>query len=198
VSARRTQSERSEATRSALLGAARSLFAEQGYADTGREQIVERAGVTRGALYHHYGSKLAMFRAVVEDLEREVTERVAVVGMQGADARERFVAGAGAFLDACLDPAVNRVLLLEAPVVLGWDIWREIEERYGLALVRASLLEVAEEAGLSEDDAAVLAPVFLGMLQEAAVLVTTAPDPVRARTDVGRALDVVIERLLRP
>ena len=135
---------------------------------------------------------------MVEDLEQEVTERVAVAGMQGADARARFESGASEFLDACLDPTVNRVLLLEAPVVLGWPVWREIEERYGLALVRASLHEVAAEAGLTTEDADLLAPVLLGMLQEAALLVATAPDAVAARRNVGRAVALLIGRVLRP
>jgi AcrR family transcriptional regulator len=198
VTARRTQAERSEATRTALLAAARSLFGTQGYADTGREEIVERAGVTRGALHHHFGTKQQLFRAVVEDLEAELTERVAVAGLQGDSARARFESGASEFLDACLDPVVNRVLLLEAPVVLGWPAWREIEERYGLALVRVSLHEVAGEAGLSAEDADLLAPVLLGMLQEAALLVATAPDPPTARRDIGRAVSLLIGRVLRP
>ena len=198
VSVRRSQAERSETTRNALLDAARDLFAQQGYAATGREEIAERAGVTRGALYHHFGSKQAIFRAVVERLESEITERVARAGLAGATARDRFEGGASEFLDACLDPAVSRVLLLEAPVVLGWKVWREIEEQYGLALVRLSLQEVAGEAGLTASDVEVLAPVLLGTLQEAALLVTTAPDPVVARADVGRAVALVIGRLLRP
>lgn len=198
MTTRRTQAERSETTRAALLDAARLLFGTQGYAATGREQIVERAGVTRGALHHHFGTKQQIFRAVVEDLERELTERVAIAGMSGTDPRQRFESGASAFLDACLDPVVHRVLLLEAPVVLGWPAWREIEEQYGLALVRASLDEVAEESGISAEDAALLAPVLLGMLQEAALLIATAADPETARVDVGRAIALVIRRVLRP
>jgi AcrR family transcriptional regulator len=198
VSARRTQAERSESTRAALLAAATDLFARQGYAATGREQIVADAGVTRGALYHHFGSKLGVFRAVVEDVERNVTERVAFAGMHGPTARERFEAGAREFLDACLEPAVSRILCIEAPAVLGWTVWHEIEEQYGLALVRASLHEVADEAGLSAADADALAPVLLGTLQEAALLVATADDPPRARVSVGRAVHIVVDRLLRP
>ncbi len=198
MSTRRSQAERSETTRTALLEAARQLFAERGFSKTGREDIAVLAGVTRGALYHHFGSKQEIFRAVVEQLEQELTDRVAVAGLAGTTARERFEAGAAEFLDGCLDPAVGRVLLLEAPVVLGWRAWREIEERYGLALVRASLHEVAGEAGLDADDVEVLAPVLLGTLQEAALLVATAPDPVAARASVGRAVSLVVTRLLRP
>lgn len=195
---RRTQVERSEATQTALIAAATELFAAKGYAATGREEIAERAGVTRGALYHHFGSKLAIFRAVVEDVERRVTERVALAGVRGATARDRLTAGAFEFLDACLEPAVSRILCIEAPAVLGWAVWHEIEERYGLALVRASLQEVAGEAALGADDVDALAPVLLGMLQEAALLVATSADPPAARASAGRAVSLVIGRLLRP
>lgn len=195
---RRTQVERSEATQTALIAAATELFAEQGYAGTGREEIAERAGVTRGALYHHFGSKLAIFRAVVEDVEGRVTERVAVAGMHGETARDRLVAGAFEFLDACLEPAVSRILCIEAPAVLGWAVWHEIEEQYGLALVRGALHEVAGEAALTAADVDALAPVLLGMLQEAALTVATAADPAAARESAGRAVGLVIERLLRP
>jgi AcrR family transcriptional regulator len=195
---RRTQAERSESTRAALIAAATELFAAQGYAGTGREEIATRAGVTRGALYHHFGSKLAMFRAVVEDLERQVTDRVAIAGMSGETAHARFEAGALEFLDACLEPAVSRILCIDAPAVLGWTVWHEIEEQYGLALVRLSLHEVADEAGLTPEDADALAPVLLGTLQESALLVATAADPAGARESAGRAVRLIIGRLLRP
>ncbi|MGZ4676584.1 MAG: TetR/AcrR family transcriptional regulator [Acidimicrobiia bacterium] len=198
MTARRTQAERSEATRGALIAAATELFATKGFAGTGRDEIAIRAGVTRGALYHHFGSKGLIFRAVVEDLEQRLTDRVALAGLRGETARDRFESGAQEFLDACLEPSVSRVLLLEAPVVLGWDAWHEIEERYGLALVRVSLHEVAGEAGFTPEQVDVLAPVLLGTLQAGALLIATHADPVRARREVGEAVSLVMARLLRP
>ena len=193
---RRTQAERSEATRGALLAAARRLFTEKGYAGTGRDEIAAEAGVTRGALYHHFASKESVFRAVVEQLEQEVTERVATVAMGGGDAGEELRLGCLAFLDACLDPSVRRIVLLEAPAVLGWEQWRQIDERYGLALLTSGV-QMVMDAGLVEPGpVAPLAHMLLGALNEAALLVATAKRPKAARAEVGRTVEQVLDRLL--
>ena len=195
---RRTQAERSEATRGALLTAARRLFTEKGYAATGRDEIAAAAGVTRGALYHHFAGKEAVFRAVVEQLEQEITTDVATVAAGGGDAATELRLGCLAFLDACLDPSVRRIVLLEAPAVLGWDQWREIDERYGLALLTHGV-QMVMDAGLVEPGpVAPLAHLLLGALNEAALLVATAEDPHAARAEVGRAVEQVLARLLAP
>jgi AcrR family transcriptional regulator len=195
---RRTQAERSEATRGALLEAARRLFTEHGFAATSRDEIAEASGVTRGALYHHFSSKEGLFRAVVEQLEEEMTNHVAEVAMAEADPAAQLRLGALAFLDACLDPSVRRIVLLEAPAVLGWDQWREIDERYGLALL-THVVEAAMEAGqLAPTAAGPLAHMLLGALNEAALMVATAKQPRKARKEVGAALEGLLERLLAP
>src|SRR5690348_1731181 len=125
--------ERSEATRSALLGAARMLFTDPGYSAVSTEQIVRDAGVTRGALYHHFKDKQDLFRAVFEAIEQEMAERVASAAVSETDPWKQQQLASRAFLDNCLDPAVQRIALTDAPSVLGLAAWREIEERYGLA-----------------------------------------------------------------
>jgi AcrR family transcriptional regulator len=176
--------------------AARRLFTEQGYAGTNREEIAAAAGVTRGALYHHFASKEALFRAVVEELEEELTNHVAAVGMEGSGPAEQLRLGCLAFLDACLDPSVRRIVLLEAPAVLGWEQWREIDARFGLALLTHSV-EVVMEAGLiPPGPAGPLAHMLLGALNEAALLVATATRPKAARAEVGRTVEQVLDRLL--
>lgn len=195
---RRTQAERSEATRGALLSAARTLFTEQGYAGTGRDEIAAAAGVTRGALYHHFASKESLFRAVVEQLEEEMTAEVATAAMRGGDAAEELRLGCLAFLDACLDPAIRRIVLLEAPAVLGWDEWRKIDERHGLALLTQGV-EMVMAAGLvAPGPVKPLAHMLLGALNEAALLVANAKRPKAARAEVGRTVEQVLDRLLRP
>jgi len=198
VTTRRTQAERTSATRRALLDAARDQFAEGGYAGTGRERVAAAAGVTRGALHHHFGTKEGLFRAVVEELEAGLAAQVAAAAMAGSDPVDELRRGCLAFLDACLEPAVRRIVLLEAPAVLGWDAWREIDARYGLALVRSGLAGAMDQLGL--DPAAVdpLAHLLLGALNEAALLVATAEDPVQAREEVGRTVALVLDRLLAP
>src|SRR4051812_30260351 len=123
----RTQAERSTATRSALLRAARDLFSSHGYAGTGREEIVAAAGVTRGALQHHFGDKLALFRAVYETVEQEIVDAVATAAMGAGDnPLEQLRAGCHAYLDAVLDPAVQRICAVDGPAVLPADVRQEI------------------------------------------------------------------------
>jgi AcrR family transcriptional regulator len=179
-----------------LLGAARELFAERGFTATGREQIAELAGVTRGALYHHFGSKERLFRAVVEQLEQELGEQVILAAASSADAAEQLRLGCMAFLDACLDPAVRRVVLIEAPVVLGWDQWREIDAQHGLSLVTHALEAVVASGQMEPVAIEPLAHLLLGALNEAAMLVAHASKPKVARAEVGRTVELVLERLL--
>src|SRR5215210_3190579 len=161
------KAEQSEATRGKLIAVARELFAARSYRGVGTEEIVRRAGVTRGALYHHFRDKQDLFRAVFEEVERELTERTAQVAAGAADPRRALSEGANAFLDATLDPEVQRITLLDAPAVLGWEEWRAIGERYGLGLIQAAL-QGAMDAGLIEKQPVrPLAHVMMGALDEA-------------------------------
>src|SRR4029077_16679520 len=115
-----------------LIAAGRALFAERGYAAVATEEIVQAAGVTRGALYHHCAGKTELFAAVYEDVERQLVEQIATSALASAsDPLAALQAGAQAFLDACEDPAVQRIALLDAPSVLGWEQWRGVGPRYG-------------------------------------------------------------------
>jgi AcrR family transcriptional regulator len=191
----RTKAEQSEVTRTALAGAAEALFAQRGFADTPTEAVVKKAGVTRGALYHHFTDKADLFRAVYENLERRVIARVeeAVAGL--ADPLAVLQRGAEAFLDACLEPAVRRIVLLEGPTVLGWETWREIDMAYGLGMVTA-VLDVAMQTGaIRRAPVEPLAHILLGGLNEGAMLMASSPDQDEARARTGEALRVVIDGL---
>lgn len=190
----KTQAERSESTRAALIAAARPLFAERGYAAVGTEQIVRAAGLTRGALYHHFDGKRELFEAVYEQVEAELAERIAT-GAFAANAEaplEAMRAGAKMFLRACTEPEAQRIALLDGPSVLGWDRWREIGAKYGLGLIEA-ILQAAIDAGeIPSQPVRPLAHVLLGALDEAAMLVARAEEPERMRTEVGRTLDSLL------
>jgi AcrR family transcriptional regulator len=198
VVVRRTQHERSRTTRAALSASARVLFAEQGFAGTNRDDIAAGAGVTRGALYHHFATKEAVFRAVVEELEQELVARVVMAAEGVTDPGEQLRAGCLAFLDACADPAIRRIVLLDAPAVLGWEAWREIDARYGLALVRAGLESAMDAGRMPRAPVDSLAHTLLGALNEAAVVVANAPEPVVARAEMAEVLDLILSRLLDP
>jgi AcrR family transcriptional regulator len=195
--ARRTQSERSESTRAALIDAARVLFAERGYADVGTEEIVRAAGLTRGALYHHFSGKRDLFEAVYERLEAELAERIAA-GALAANADsplEAMRAGADMFLQACTEPEAQRIALLDGPAVLGWDRWREIGAEHGLGLIEATLQAAIDAGAIASQPVRPLAHVLMGALDEAALLVARAEDPEGMRDEVGRTLDFLLSAL---
>jgi AcrR family transcriptional regulator len=193
---RRTQAERSETTRNALIAVARGLFAARGYADVGTEDIVRQAGVTRGALYHHFDGKHALFEAVYELVERELTERIAAgVLDESGDPIALLRRGAALFLDACLEPEVQRIALIDAPSVLGWSRWRAIGERYGLGLIEAALQNAMEAGALPAQPARPLAHVLMGALDEAALLIARSDDVPAARRQVGETLDRLLAAL---
>jgi AcrR family transcriptional regulator len=193
MNVKRTQVERSEATRAALITAARELFGERGYGDVGTEEIVARAGVTRGALYHQFDDKRDLFRAVVVSLEEQVIARVALEATTGAatagDVLRKVV---GAWLDVCEDPVVNRVLLLDAPGVLGWEEWRAIGEQFGLGTAMALLGQAMDEGSIARQPVRPLAHVVIGALDEAALYVARAEDRATARAE----MDAVLARLI--
>ncbi|HET8639820.1 MAG TPA: TetR/AcrR family transcriptional regulator [Solirubrobacterales bacterium] len=194
---RRTQAERSESTRGALVGAARRLFAERGFAGVGTEEIVRAAGVTRGALYHHFEDKRDLFEAVYVQIEAELAEQIAA-GALAANAEsplEAMRAGAEMFLRACTEPEAQRIVLLDGPSVLGWDRWREIAAEYGLGLIEASLQAAIDAGAIAEQPVAPLAHVLMGALDEAAMLVARAEDPERMRSEVGQTLDSLLMAL---
>jgi AcrR family transcriptional regulator len=191
----RTQSERSAATRGALIAAARELFAERGYADVGTEEIVRAAGVTRGALYHHFDGKRDLLEAVYEEIEREITERIAAGALATPDPVEALRAGARAFLDHCLEPEVQRIVLLDAPAVLGWERWREIGSRYGLGLIEAALTAGIDAGEIADAPVKPLAHVLMGALDEAAMVVARADDPAAASDEMESVLGGMLDGL---
>jgi AcrR family transcriptional regulator len=193
MNVKRTQIERSEATRAALVKAGRELFGERGYGAVGTEEIVARAGVTRGALYHQFADKRDLFRAVLEDLEQEVITRLGEqVVAKATSAAAALSATMGAWLDVCDEPDVQQILLLDAPGVLGWEEWREIGQRYALGEAMA-LLEAAMEAGdIAHQPVRPLAHVVVGALDEAALYVARAEDRATARAEMTGVLERLI------
>jgi AcrR family transcriptional regulator len=195
VTERRTQAERRERTREALIAAGRELFAERGFDEVSSEQIVDAAGVTRGALYHHFDGKRDLLRAVYEQIEGEIAQDLAERAVPGASVLETLRLGADRFLDRCLEPEVQRIALLDAPAVLGWEQWREIGARYGLGLISALLTAGIEAGELRRQPVDPLAHALLGALDEIAMLVARADDPPRARAEAGETLAGLIEAL---
>jgi AcrR family transcriptional regulator len=189
------QAQRSEATRTALVAAARELFAEHGYAGIGTEEIVKRAGVTRGALYHHFSGKEDLLRAVLHELARELAEASATAALAETDQWKQILAAVDAFLDACVDPAIQQIMMTDAPSVLGWEEWREIDTQYGLGLVKASLEQAMETGLIARQPVDPLSHLLVGALDEAAMYIARAPDAGVARREMGESIELMLDGL---
>jgi AcrR family transcriptional regulator len=195
----RTKAAQREATTAALIMAARELFAERGYNDVGTEEIVQRAGLTRGALYHHFrGGKEELFRAVLVQISAEVVRRVAELAGSIEDPWEVLVAGSDAFLDACATPEVQRIMLVDGPSVLGWDVWRAIDTDYGLGLLETTIQRAIDAGRLLPGSSTAVAHVLAGALNEAAMVVARAEDPVAAREEMGQTVRRLLDGLRGP
>ena len=186
-----TQEDRTRATRAALVSAARRLFAEREYDDVPADEIAKSAGVTRGALYHHFADKRDLFEAVFEQLEEDLTADIARI--MADDSRPVIQSGLQAFLDVCTQPEVVKIGLTEAPAVLGWQRWREIESKYGLGLVKAALSTNPAVDGTILDASA---HIVVSALIEAALVIAHADDRQRARDEAESALTLLLSALL--
>ena len=184
------QASRSASTRARLIRAARRLFARNGYAAVGTEEIVRRAGVTRGALYHQFADKQDLFLAVYEQVEQDLTERVAATLGEVSSPFAALRAGIGVFLDVCRTPEVQRIVLTDGPAVLGWERWREVAERNGLGLIEAVVGAAIEAGEIVELPPQALAHLLMGALDEAALLVVREPEfSEEVATTLERMLD---------
>ena len=194
MSSRKTNADQSEATRGALIAVGRELFATRGYANTFTDEVADRAGVTRGALYHHFRRKEDLFRAVYADVERELMEKI-MARLVGLDAWERLRVGVDAFLDLSLDPAVQRITVLDAPSVLGWDAWREIDSEYGYGwLLRASLKAAIDAGAIETQPVEPLAAFIVGGLMEGAMLTALSDDQEATKREVAKAVERLLPR----
>ena len=183
-----------DATRLALLSAARELFGEQGYAATSIEEVAGRAGVTKGAVYHHFGGKSELFQDVYEQVMREVSDHV-VSRFNEPDHWTALTSGCQLMIDAQLDPAVRRIALHDARSVLSWDVVHLIESRYGAVGIRGALRKAMHGGVIEPQPLRPLALLLAGALSEACFYVADADDPMQAREEVGRLVVRILEGL---
>ena len=195
---RRTQAERSAATQQALVAAARRLWGERGYAEVSTPEIAEAAGVTRGAMYHQFPDKTALFVSVLEAVETDVMERLAAA-VGAATPRtpaDALHAAADAWLDIAGEPEVRRLVLLDAPNILGWAGFREISLRYGLGMTEQMLNAAIEAGQLKAQPVRPLATVMIGALDEAAMSIANADDTTAEKEQVRAVVHDLIDGLM--
>lgn len=195
--ARGPKEDQSARTRATLVDAARALFAEHGYSNTGTEDIVQAAGVTRGALYHHFVDKRDLFEAVYTNLQNDLRDRIVAAAQADPDALvwDRIRRGVHEYLDHSMEPTVQRIVLVEAPAVFGWQRWREIDSEYALGLLKGAMRNAADEGLLIDADSEKLAHLMLGVLSEASQVIAGAENVTAARLEVGTYVDHLLDSL---
>jgi len=189
---RRTKAEQSEATTERLIAVARRLFSERGYAHTATEDIVAAAGVTRGALYHHFPGKDALFGAVFLRLHEEIGERIEAASAPFDDIWSQIIAGCHAFLAAACEADVRQIVLRDGPAVVGANAWRHADERHATFRLRHSLTELNAKLGVDSIDVAPMTALLNGALNEAALWIAEADEP----EDAFRRADAAFMRLI--
>jgi AcrR family transcriptional regulator len=197
VTVKRLRERQAEATRELLISTARERFTEQGYAATSIEDIVQRAGVAKGALYHHFSGKDALFRAVYEAVQAEAVSAVMAAALAAQEPWAGVRAGLSAFLDACLEPAFRRIVVLESVSVLQHEVREGGIEDAELPMLRTVLTPLTTSDVLPGVAVDPLAHVALGGLYGAALFIARSPNPNAARAEVDVVLDTLIAGLRR-
>ncbi len=187
--------ETAAATRRALLRAARHLFERNGYGGTRLDDVTARARVTKGALYHHFADKRELFAAVHRQVDAELGARLRDAALGTDDPWDRLVAGSREFLDACAEPALQQVVLLDAPAVIGWSELHETEGGFGFVLTRELVAAAIAAGELPRQPVDPLAHLVLGAINEGGLTIARSADPARARAEIGAAADRLLAAL---
>ena len=195
---RRSQPERSEATTRALVESARELFASEGYSDTQLDDVVRAAGVTKGALYHHFDGKADLFRAVFAQDQGRLAKMVSEAYHRQRDPWKGFFAGCRALMEANLDPATQRITLLDAPSVLGWEQMRAIQSKYCLRLVKEGLREAIAEGQIASRPIDPIAHLVMGAIFEGSMMVARANDQRAAAKRLLTELRTLLDAFRAP
>ena len=192
------KAEKAEATRARLIEVAGELFGERGYDAVPIEEVLERAGVSKGALYHHFPNKEALFEAVYRYGEQQCMIEIAEVAMkEEGNPLEMLRAGCQRWLDMVMDSHVRRIAVVDGPRVLGWQKWRAIDQEYAGGLTRAALKKAMDAGQIHRQNLDMLSHLALAMLGEAAMVIAEADDPVRAREEAGEVVDRLIDAVAR-
>ena len=190
--------EQGQATRAALIDVATDLFATHGYDGTAIPVVLQAAGVSRGALYHHFESKEALFEAVLTSVEAQVMARIARSASAASDPLDALRRGCAAYLAMCREPVVRQISLVDAPSVIGWQRWREIDEQHAFGLVKATIAALAADGRVKPDLVDVFAHMVLAALLEVALLVAQADEGRLAVRRGQEAIDELLTALLAP
>jgi AcrR family transcriptional regulator len=188
--------EKAAATNAKIIAVARKLFATRGYDGTSIEAVLEESQVSRGALYYHFKNKEALFAAVLEAVEMDITAATARAGGNIGNPVEALQQAFNTFLDLACETEVRQIVLIDAHSVLGWQRWRETEERHGLGRLKQALKFIAATGRIDENMVDLFAHILLASLIEVAFLVARSPDPRSAAITGRNAIKELLERVL--
>jgi AcrR family transcriptional regulator len=194
----RESTEKGISTRERIVRTARRLFAASGYENTSTETVLRESGVSRGALYHHFDDKKALFAAVLEAVEADIASATSRASANIHDPVEALRAAFDAFLQMARDPEVRQIVLIDAQSVVGWQKWREIDERHGFGRLKAGLKRIAAGGRMREDMLDSFAHILLASLFEVAFLIARSPDPAETALTGRDAINELLDRLLGP
>lgn len=189
------QTERSETTRKAIVTAARELFGGQGFHATTMEGIAEAIGMAKGAVYHHFKTKEAIFEAVFEEASQDLARQVRTAIRDEADALTAMTIGTHAYFEACAEPSLAQIILRDGPAVLGWERWREIDERYFGRSIPEALKRAMESGLIARQPLEPLARLLIGAITEAAAACAASDDPGAVGPQHARAMQALLEGL---
>jgi AcrR family transcriptional regulator len=188
--------DKGAATRERIIATARRLFAASGYENTSTETVLRESGVSRGALYHHFDDKQALFAAVLEAVEADVASATSRAAANIHDPVEAVRAALDAFLQLACEPEVRQIVLIDAQSVVGWQKWREIDERHAFGRLKAGLKKIASSGRLRADTLDIFAHMLLAAVIEVAFLIARSPDPGAAAPAGRKAMQELLDRLL--
>ncbi|WP_197320431.1 TetR/AcrR family transcriptional regulator [Saccharomonospora sp. NB11] len=184
-----------ESTRQALVDSAVALFTDRGYAGTSLDEIARRARVTKGALYHHFNGKQAIFEAALDAVESDVKGRLEKILKGDQPPWDRALLALREFISSCLDPAYQRIALHEAPVVMGWARWREAEDRYSFGLIKDALCDLIDAGDLVSVPVDVTTRLLFGALSSAATEIASSAEPERVGAEVEQVVVALLEQV---
>lgn len=190
--------EYSESTRDALVDSAVELFTKRGYAGTSLDEVAKRARVTKGALYHHFNGKQALFEAAFDTVETKAMRRLGEIVSGPGHPWETAMAGLRAYVRVCLDPAFQRIVVHEGPVVMGWARWREAEEHFSYGMIRESVTALVTSGEIEDVPIEVMSRLLYGALSAGASMIAGAADPRKASEEVAWSITKVVSGLRRP
>jgi AcrR family transcriptional regulator len=186
------QEQRTQATKAKLLATARKLFAARGFNGVPAEELVKEAGLTRGALYHHFGGKEQLFAALYEQLQQEIADRILLAAQTAESPWLSLQAGCQTFLKACIEPEVQQIVLLDAPVVLSWEQWRTVDAVYSLGLLKAGLQAAIDSKEIRVRSVDAIAHLLIGAMNESALWIAQSEKPKTALSQSIDALDQLL------